>query len=472
MKNLTLHKIAEACGGKLFGCDGETDKEVSGVVLDSRLVEENFLFVAAKGERVDGHDFISQVMDNKAAGVVCERVPKAVDGPYILVKDSFQALKDIAEFYRKQLDIKVVGITGSVGKTSTKEFIASVLAEKYQVLKTEGNYNNEIGLPLTVLKIRKYHQAVVLEMGISDFGEMHRLSKIARPDICVLTNIGECHLENLKSKEGILQAKTEIFDFMQEDGAICANGDDDMLRRIEEMNGHRALEGRKPIYFGLNESNPVYADEIENKGLFGSSAKIHMENGEFTAEIPLPGGHMVYNALAAACVGSLLGLSGAQIREGIAKVKPLGGRSNIIRLPERVVIDDCYNANPVSMCAALDLLEAALTRRVAVMGDMFELGDNKERMHAKVGAYAVEKGIEVIVCIGELSVNMYDSAGEAMQEAGRENTELYYFPGKKEFLEKMSGILRKGDTVLVKASHGMAFEEIVKALYTSSLFLK
>lgn len=150
----------------------------------------------------------------------------------------------------------------------------------------------------------------------------------------------------------------------------------------------------------------------------------------------------------------------------------MGGRSNIIRLPERVVIDDCYNANPVSMCAALDLLEAALTRRVAVMGDMFELGDNKERMHAKVGAYAVEKGIEVIVCIGELSINMYDSAGEAMQEAGRENTELYYFPGKKEFLEKMSGILRKGDTVLVKASHGMAFEEIVKALYTSSLFLK
>lgn len=472
MKNLTLHKIAEACGGKLFGCDGETDKEVSGVVLDSRLVEENFLFVAAKGERVDGHDFISQVMDNKAAGVVCERVPKEVDGPYILVKDSFQALKDIAEFYRKQLDIKVVGITGSVGKTSTKEFIASVLAEKYQVLKTEGNYNNEIGLPLTVLKIRKHHQAAVLEMGISDFGEMHRLSKIARPDICLLTNIGECHLENLKSREGILQAKTEIFDFMQEDGAICANGDDDMLRRIEEMNGHKALKGRKPIYFGLNESNPVYADEIENKGLFGSSAKIHMENGEFTAEIPLPGGHMVYNALAAACVGSLLGLSRAQIREGIAKVKPLGGRSNIIRLPERVVIDDCYNANPVSMCAALDLLEAALTRRVAVMGDMFELGDNKERMHAKVGAYAVEKGIEVIVCIGELSINMYDSAGEAMQEAGRENTELYYFPGKKEFLEKMSGILRKGDTVLVKASHGMAFEEIVKALYTSSLFLK
>ncbi len=463
MKNLTLHKIAKACGGKLFCCDEGMDKEVSGVVLDSRLIKENFLFIAAKGERVDGHDFIPQVMERAAAGVVCERAPEIVSGPYILVEDSFQALKDIAEFYRKQLDIKVVGITGSVGKTSTKEFIASVLAEKYQVLKTEGNYNNEVGLPLTVLKIQEYHQAAVLEMGISDFGEMHRLSKIARPDICVLTNIGECHLENLKSREGILQAKTEMFDFMQEDGAVCANGDDDMLRRVEEINGG-TLKGRKPIYFGLEESNSVYADEIENKGLFGSRAKIHMQSGEFAVKIPLPGAHMVYNALAAACVGGLLGLDGAQIQEGIAKVKPLGGRSNIIRLPDRVVIDDCYNANPVSMCAALDLLEAALTRRVAVMGDMFELGENKAQMHGRVGAYAIEKGIEVIVCIGELSLNMHDSAKEAAREAGSESTELYYFPGKKEFLEKMSGILRKGDTVLVKASHGMAFEEIVKAL--------
>lgn len=450
--------VAKACGGKLFNCDMELNKEVSGVVLDSRQIEENFLFVATKGERVDGHDFISRVMEAGAAGVVCEREPDVVTGPYILVEDSFQALKDIAEFYREQLDIKIVGITGSVGKTSTKEFIASVLAEKYDVLKTEGNYNNEVGLPLTVLKIRGKHEVAVLEMGISDFGEMHRLSKVARPDICVLTNIGECHLENLKSREGILQAKTEIFDFMKEGGAVCANGDDDMLRRIEET------RGIKPLYFGLDKSNRIYADEIENRGLFGSRAKIHIGDVEFAADIPLPGGHMVYNALAAACVGSLLGLNREEIRRGIGEVKPVGGRSHIIRLADRVIIDDCYNANPVSMCAALDLLSTALTRKVAVMGDMFELGENKEQMHAKVGEYAAGRGIDVIVCIGEISANMYDSARETLQKTGSKSAEVHYFAGKKEFMNSMPGILQKGDTILVKASHGMVFEEIVKAL--------
>lgn len=458
MKNLTLRRAAEACGGKLCNYDEGTDREVSGVVLDSRLSGENFLFVATKGERADGHDFISQVMEKGAAGIVCEREPDSLTGPYILVEDSFQALKDIAEFYRKQLDIKIVGITGSVGKTSTKESIASVLSVKYNVLKTEGNYNNEVGLPLTVLRIRDNHEAAVLEMGISDFGEMHRLSKIARPDICVLTNIGECHLENLKSREGVLKAKTEIFDFMKEDGVVCANGDDDMLLKIGE------IRGRKPLYFGLGKFNKVYADEVENKGLFGSRVKLHMEEKVFKADIPLPGGHMIYNALAAACVGSLFGLDAEEIREGISRIEPVGGRSNIIRLPDKVVLDDCYNANPVSMCAALDLLADALTRTVAVMGDMFELGEDKERMHARVGSYGVEKGIDVIVCIGELSSHMYRSACGTAQKADFPKTEIHYFSGKKEFLERMQDILQKNDTILVKASHGMAFEEIVKAL--------
>lgn len=460
MKNLTLHNIAEACGGRLYYYNENADREVDGVVLDSRKVEQNYLFIATKGERVDGHDFIPQVFEKGAAGVICEKLPEQAEGigACILVEDSFQALKDIACFYRQQLDIKVVGITGSVGKTSTKEFIASVLAVKYDVLKTEGNFNNEVGLPLTVLKIRDCHEAAVLEMGISDFGEMHRLSAIARPDVCVLTNIGQCHLENLKSREGILKAKTEIFDFMQEDGIVCVNGDDDMLQTVDEV------RGRRPVTFGLDERNRVFAENCENRGLFGSSAVLHVDDEAFPVEIPLPGEHMIYNALAAACVGSLLGLEKEEIAKGISQVKPVSGRSNILRLEDRVVIDDCYNANPVSMCAALDLLSAALTRKVAVLGDMFELGAGEKELHAKVGTYAAEKKTDVIICIGALSKAMYEAACRAAETAGISKENIYYFEKKQDFLERCQDILQKGDTILVKASHGMAFEEIVKVL--------
>ena len=228
MKSLTLKKIAEVCKGTLHCCGKGTDGEIAGVVLDSRQIKKGYLFIATRGERADGHRFIPQVFSSGAAGVVCEEKPEDKSGPYILVEDSFQALRDIAGFYRQQLDVTVVGVTGSVGKTSTKEFISSVLETKYKVLKTEGNFNNEIGLPLTILRIRRCHEVAVVEMGISDFGEMHRLSEIAKPDICVLTNIGQCHLENLKSREGILKAKTEIFDFMGEKGRVCINGDDDI----------------------------------------------------------------------------------------------------------------------------------------------------------------------------------------------------------------------------------------------------
>ncbi len=475
MKNLTLGKIAEICKGTLH-CGGEdADMEVSGVALDSRQTEKGYLFIATKGEHVDGHRFIPQVFAKGAAGVVCEEEPEGHPGPYILVEDSFQALKDIAGFYRQQLDVTVVGITGSVGKTSTKEFVASVLETKYKVLKTEGNFNNEIGLPLTILHIRDCHEVAVVEMGISDFGEMHRLSEIARPDICVLTNIGQCHLEKLKSREGILKAKTEIFDFMGEKGKVCINGDDDMLRRL------KIVRGEKPLTFGMERGNDVYADNVENKGLFGISADIHMDGEIFRGNIPLPGEHMVYNALAAACVGRLMGLTGEEIVRGMGTVEPVDGRSHIMRLEDKVVIDDCYNANPVSTCAALDLLSMALTRKVAVLGDMFELGKEEKALHRKVGAYASIRETDVIICIGELSRNTYAGACAGYGMAGKsphnqENDSgsffqdeksgrsVYYFPGKKEFLENWKKIIRKDDTVLVKASHGMAFEQIVKAL--------
>lgn len=467
MKNMTLKNIAQAVGGTLHmesapaGISEDT-VEAFGVVHDSRQVEKGFVFLATPGERVDGHSFIDSVFEKGALGVVCEKEPKNPKGAYILVKDSFQALKDMAEFYRNGLDVKVVGITGSVGKTSTKEFVAGVLSKGFRVQKTEGNFNNEIGLPLTVLKIREDCEAAVLEMGISDFGEMSRLSKIAKPDICVITNIGQCHLENLGTRDGILKAKTEIFDYMKENAGICLNGDDDKLAAVTEV------KGVKPLFFGSGSKCDIYADGYENKGLDGSSVTIHINREEkpavFRAEIPLPGGHMVYNALAAAAVGTLLGLDAEQIRQGINEVEPVGGRSHIIHGERFTVIDDCYNANPVSMKAALDLLTTsdlnASPRRVAILGDMFELGKNERGLHAEVGRYAGSSDIHVVICAGELCKSMYEAA-VSVENIGQK---VYYFADKDSMICELGRILRDKDTVLVKASHGMHFEEVVARL--------
>ncbi len=458
MKNMTLKNIAGACNGKLFGMnEARAEQEATCVEIDSRKIEEGGIFIATKGERVDGHSFIAQVAQKGALGVVCEKAPENCEVPYILVDDSFVALKQIAEFYREQLTIPVVGITGSVGKTSTKEMIAGVLSQGFCVLKTEGNFNNEVGLPLTLLRIRKEHEVAVVEMGISDFGEMHRLSKMAKPDICVMTNIGQCHLENLGTREGILKAKSEIFDFMNSDGHIFVNGDDDMLVRVKSKGGY------EPVHFGMDASNEVFASSVMNRGLLGSQAVIHMGMEVFEVAIPLPGMHMVYNALAAAAVGKCLGLTKEQITQGIAGVEAVGGRSHVMVLPAYTVIDDCYNANPVSMKAAIDLLTMALGRKVALLGDMFELGENECELHKEVGVYAAEKGIDVIVCTGTLSKHMYEGACDKEEKvfAADRKKEVYYFETRDEMLQELPEILKTGDSILVKASHGMHFEEVV-----------
>ena len=464
MKNMTLTNIARACNGRLLypaeNSRKETEHaEAAGVVIDSRKAGENFIFVATKGERVDGHQFIPDVFAKGALGVVCEKEPESLPGPCIVVEDSFEALKQIGEFYRQQLPVKVVGITGSVGKTSTKEFVAAVLSMKYKVHKTLGNYNNEVGVPLTVLSMPEDTEVAVLEMGINHFGEMHNLSRIARPDICIMTNIGQCHLEFLGSREGILKAKSEMFDFMKEDGSVCINGDDDMLASIKEV------KGKKPETFGLSEQCRVYAADIKGKGLFGSEAVIHGNGESFAVQIPLPGEHMVYNALAAAAAGQLLGLTPEEIRDGIAAVESVSGRSHIVKLPDKVLIDDCYNANPVSMEAAIDLLLQADGRRVAVMGDMFELGEQEKEMHARVGKYAADKGVECIICAGKLARCIYEGAREAAGERkDGPAAEIFYFEDRESLLEGINQILKPGDTILIKASHGMGFEKVVEQL--------
>ena len=461
MKNMTLENIEKACGGRYIGTEAEKKTEVLGVVIDSRQVESGYLFVAIPGEKVDGHKFIPDVFAKGAAAVLSEQQLEDPAGPYILVESTTKALRDLAEYYRKSLDIKVVGITGSVGKTSTKEMIASVLSEKYRVLKTEGNYNNEIGLPLTIFKIRAEHEVAVLEMGISEFGEMHRLATMANQDICVITNIGLCRLENLKTRDGILKAKTESFAHLKKDGIAILNGDDDKLSTI------RQVGDKEPVFYGMEEKmeyredakKSVYATGVENLGLYGMQARIHTPEGERDVRIPIPGEHNVYNALAATAVGLSLGLSLDQISSGILKAKTIGGRTNLLNTGSMTVIDDCYNANPVSMKASIDVLATAEGRKIAVLGDMGEQGENEKKLHYEVGEYLAKKEIDVLFCAGELS----EEIAKAAQKESK-TCEVYYFKTRDALLEQLLPFLKKGDTVLVKASHFMEYPKIVKAL--------
>lgn len=453
MKNLTLKNIVKVTNGEYSGPLDIMDKEVLGVDLDSRKIESGYLFIATKGERVDGHTFIEDVLKKGALAIIGEDEAKEEWLPYIRVKSSFQALKDIAKFYREQLDIKVVGITGSVGKTGTKEAVATVLSEKYTVLKTAGNFNNEVGLPLTVLRIRDNHQIAVLEMGISDFGEMHRLSEIAKPDICIMTNIGLCHLENLKTQDGIYKAKSEAFEHMNDRGVIILNGDDPILKTKVDINGI------KPLFFGMDKKLDIYADNIVNNGLLGSDFEIVSEGKTISAKTNLPGIHSVTNSLAAALTAKVLGLNNEEIVCGIEKVKPVNGRSNIIKTNKYLIIDDCYNANPVSMKEALDLLDMAVGRKVAVLGDMFELGDDSDKMHYSIGEYADKKNVDVVLIAGKNAENIVKALKD--NDSGKI---VIHYENTDRLIEDIENQIKEGDSILIKASHGMHFENVVKKI--------
>ena len=452
MKNMTLANIAAACGGTYHGNEEDQNKEVLSITTDSRKAEPGCLFIAIRGERVDGHDFVDSVFEKDALCVLSEQELPEAKGNYILTESTLQAIKDIAEFYLKQLQIPVVGITGSVGKTSTKEVIASVLKEKYRTLKTQGNFNNELGLPLTVFRLRDEDEIAVLEMGISDFGEMTRLAKIARPDTCVITNIGTCHLENLGDRDGVLKAKTEIFKYLKKDGHIVLNGDDDKLCTVKEY------EGIKPVFFGMEADKDIYADEIVSRGLKGMTCRIHVGGESFVTDIPMPGRHMVYNALAATAVGRIYGLTLEQIRHGIETLEAISGRFHMIETDRFLIVDDCYNANPMSMKASLDVLKDGAGRRVAILGDMGELGENEVQLHAEVGEHAAQCGIDVCICTGALSANIAKEA--------RKNPQLTVIeePDRDSLLAHLDSYVKTGDTILVKASHFMQFEKVVAKL--------
>lgn len=465
MPHMTLESITNACEGVFHGPQELLQKEVTGIVTDSRQISPGNLFVAIKGERVDGHRFIPAVIEQGAMAVLCEDVPQMDGCTYIQVPSTLEAIKQIAAFYRSALDIPVVGVIGSVGKTSTKEMIASVLSQKYSVLKTDGNFNNEIGVPLTIFRIRKEHQIAVLEMGISDFGEMDRLAAIAKPDICVMTNIGWCHLENLKTRDGILKAKTECFAHMREGGTAILNGDDDKLCTLQKVCGKRPLfygipENMRQSEPGSYEKNPqVYARNVENLGFEGMKAIICTPSGSFAAEISIPGEHNVYNALAATAVGITLGLSTEEIARGVAEAKTIAGRTNFIRHNGMIIIDDCYNANPVSMKASIEVLAHAKGRSIAVLGDMGELGEDERALHYEVGRCVGTQKIHTLFCAGELAEEYKKAAESANPEC-----EIFYFKTREDMTGKLLDYVKEGDTVLVKASHFMEFPKVVSAL--------
>lgn len=454
MKGLTLQNIAKACEGLYIGPAELAEKEVSGIVRDNREVLPGYLFLAIKGERVDGHSFIEDAFEKGALAVLSEQELADPKGAYIKVESTTEAMKRIAAFYRENLQIPVVGITGSVGKTSTKEMIASVLEQKYCVWKTQGNYNNEIGLPLTIFGIRECHEVAVLEMGISDFGEMHRLAEMAKPDIGVITNIGWCHLENLESRDGILKAKTEMFDFLSEDGVAILNADDDKLITKALVNG------QKPCFYGIHEKEAtVCAKQVKNLGFEGMECVIETSQGEFDVHISIPGEHNVYNALAATAVGLRLGLSTEEIKKGIESAKTIQGRTNFLKCNNRIVIDDCYNANPVSMKTALEVLSHAAGRGIAVLGDMGELGKEERLLHREVGNSVGFYQIPVLFCAGELAEEYAIGAREKNPAC-----EIYYYKSLEEMVEKLEAFVKEGDTILVKASHFMEFTKVVEAL--------
>lgn len=452
MKPFTLEQIINSCNGAYRG-KADRSAFVTAIVTDSRNIQKGALFAAIVGERVDGHDFIEDCYQKGAVCVLCEKAPANPQIPYILVDSTLEAIKQIAKAYRELFSIPFIGITGSVGKTSTKEMIAAVLGQTFCVHKTQGNFNNELGVPLTLFGLEETHQAAVIEMGISDFGEMRRLTAMVQPDYCVITNIGNCHLENLKDRDGVLKAKSEIFLSMKKNGKAFLNGDDDRLAAITEVNGG------KPILYGLGPNNRYYAENVKSLGANGIACDLCFDNTKLHTVIPAIGNHMVINALAAVALGKELGMDNSSIIAGVESYKTVGSRSNLIKTESYTVIDDCYNANPTSVRASIDMLFQLPGRKVCILGDMKELGAGEQQLHLQTGQYAAEKGVDLVITVGPLAKYI---------KKGAENghTQAVSFDTIDDMLRQAGTLLKQGDVILVKASRSMHFETIVNTLQT------
>lgn len=455
MESISIQQLMEAVGAQRLDEGGEIT--FSSVSTDSRKMEAGSLFIPLVGERFDGHDYIDKALSGGAAGTLCAVRPERLlpGKAYLLVEDTRLALKDLASWYRGKFSIPFVQITGSVGKTTTKEMIASVLGARYKVLKTPENFNNDIGTPLTLLGLTAEHQAAVIETGMNHAGEIRYLGEMVRPDIAVISNIGDAHIEYLGSREGILQAKCEIFDHLRPDGLAVLNGDDALLGTLELP--------FETVRCGKGEGCGVRISDICDHGVGGITCRVTTDKDSYALTIPAPGEHMIYSASMAVAIGERLGLSHEEIVRGVAAYTPTGSRMRILKLSGgRTVLDDCYNANPQSVTAALEILaKTECGRKVAVLGDMGELGELTEQAHYNMGALAVMLGIDYVVAIGHKA----EKIAQGVEESGGAGA---HFLTREEAMETILSQLEPDTAMLVKASHVMRFEEIVTKIKQQS----
>ncbi|HAA90418.1 MAG: UDP-N-acetylmuramoyl-tripeptide--D-alanyl-D-alanine ligase [Thermoanaerobacterales bacterium 50_218] len=456
MKPLPLIEVTKAVNGRLLS--GTTESRVTGVSIDSRAIREGDLFFAFPGKRVDGHNFVEQALRKGAIGaVVSKRVPIKTEKPLILVEDTLKALQDLARYYRSILSVPVVAVTGSTGKTTTKDLIAAVLGVRYQVHKTEGNQNNEIGLPLTILRATNHHQLIVVELAMRARGEIAELAEISKPCVGVITNIGKTHLEKLGSQAEIAEAKGELLAFLPPDGCAVLNGEDPW---------QRFLANRVPgevIFYGEDEEFPVRAQDVKLRGLEGIDFLLQTPAGKASCFLPLPGKHNLLNALAAASVGHWFGLAAEEIREGLVKARVTGMRLEVKKgIRGSRIIDDTYNASPDSVKAALQLLAAVGEKRraIAVLGDMYELGPYEVPGHREVGETAASLHIDYLFTVGTLA----EEIAQGARAKGMPSERIRSFADKQEVLAFLEGFLENGDLVLVKGSRALHMEEIVAGL--------
>lgn len=448
MKAFTLQEAAAALGLPQM----QAQATLADVCTDTRKIQPGSLFVCLRGERFDGHSFASQAAQLGAAALLVDH-PVDADVPQLVVTDTGKALLQLAGWYRRRFQLPVVGLTGSVGKTTTKEFIALVLGAKYNTLKTQGNLNNEIGVPQMLFRLEDSHTAAVIEMGMNHFGEISRLTRAVAPTVGLITNIGVSHIENLGSRAGILQAKLEILEGMAPDAPLIVNMDNDMLRTVK-------LRDRPLLTFAIDDQSADFtATDIAEQG---STTTFTVHHSTFTQPVTIPtvGIHNVYNALAAMAVGYVTGVDPAAAASALANYVPAGMRQNLVQVGGVQVIEDCYNASPDSMRAALQTLgKLPVHRRYAVLGAMLELGDYAKEAHTQVGKMAAENGIDGVLAYGADAAYIV----EAAKQAGLENARL--FDTKEALAQSLAQQVQPGDGVLFKGSRGMHLEDVMHTVY-------
>ena len=467
MKDICVKDLIRLCNGKLL-C-GNENEVLDNFTKDTREVQEGYTFIGFKGTNADGNLFYEQALENGAKVCVLQKEnvegkidvqalkEKYNDRTIILVENTANALKEIASYKRSLYNIPVVGVTGSVGKTSTKDIITSVMSKKYNVLKTLGNYNSQIGLPLTVLRLKK-HDAMVVEMGMNKLGEISNLSKISRPTVAVITNVGTAHIGELGSRENILKAKLEILDGLEPNGTLIINNDNDMLH---ECNQQADKKNYKVITFGINNQSDFMPYDI-NFSDRGSTYKIKVDGKEFIANICVGGEHFVLNSLCAIAVGRFLNIDMEDILAGISNFELTKRRMQVEKSSNGVtIINDAYNANLDSMKASIKYLgNMNVVNKIAVLGDMLELGDFTKDLHEMVGEEVQKNKIDILITVGEHSKNIARKA----KECGMDKDNIYICENNEEAIQIIKKIAKKGDAVLLKASNSMNFEQIFKKI--------